>query len=206
MKFTPILILATLAGAAGAIYYHHYAQTDQLASSKSQPPIWPATGEVVFVHNGVPIYSNGEEYLISHGKHYAADGYYYGHHWQCVEFIKRYFHDAHQHDMPNVWGHAVNFFDPEIQHSQLNPARNMHQYYNNASEPPKAEDLLVWGGKYGHVAIISEVHDDYIVIVQQNIKHQPQARLPLLKMDDIYVLDPESDKQPLGWLRIDSPS
>ncbi len=202
MKLTPVIILAA---AAGALYYFNHLKTSKQDPTPEAQP-WPALGEVVFIHKGVPIYSNGEDVYKSNGKHYAADGYYYGHKWQCVEFIKRYYHDAHQHNMPDVWGHAVSFFDPKIPHANLNPARNMQQYYNAYSEPPKAEDLLVWGGRYGHVAIISEVHDDHVIIVQQNIKYQPQARLPLIKKDKLYILQSDSGHRPLGWLRINPKS
>ncbi|MEO1856731.1 MAG: hypothetical protein ABGY95_05115 [Rubritalea sp.] len=65
---------------------------------------WPEHGKIVHTHNGVPIYSNGTQVFKSSGKHTTEDGYYYGRKWQCVEFIKLYYHDAHDHHMPNVWG------------------------------------------------------------------------------------------------------
>jgi len=125
-------------------------------------------GDIVYTHNNVPIYSNGDAVYQSHGKHFSKDGYYYGRKWQCVEFIKRYFYDYCGHSMPNVWGHAKDFFDP------------------------------------GHVAIVSEVHSNYIIVAQQNIKGRPLAQIPLsLTSDKNYFLgSPSNSNNPVGWLRI----
>lgn len=160
-------------------------------------------GEIVHLHNGIPIYSNGDEVYNSHGKHFSNDGYYYGRKWQCVEFIKRYLYDAKGHKMPDLWGHAKQFFDPNIHHAAINPARNLTQFRNHNNEPPKPDDLLVWGGKYGHVAIVTEVYTDHIIIAQQNIKNLPVVKIPLtITAERNYILgEPSDSNKPLGWLR-----
>lgn len=165
------------------------------------PPEWPPTGTIVHTHSKIPIYSNGEKVYQSHGKHHAKDGYYYGHKWQCVEFVKRYYHDAHNHQMPNIWGHAKDYFDPIIPHASLNPGRNMTQYTNGQNEPPKPNDLLVWNkGPYGHVAIITAVNKDTITVVQQNIKHHPTQTIPYTSKNNTHTIAP--NHPPVGWLRI----
>lgn len=162
---------------------------------------WPALGEVAHTHNGVAIYSNGLEVFESHGKHYAKDGYYYGHKWQCVEFIKRYYHDAHSHQMPNVWGHAKDFYQSGLTHGSLNSGRNMLQFENSHTEKPQAEDLLVWNNPpYGHVAVIAEVHDDHIVVAQQNIYAAPLKKFDLTHENGNWTI--VDDTQPAGWLRL----
>ncbi|MFD2157332.1 CHAP domain-containing protein [Rubritalea tangerina] len=161
----------------------------------------PPLGSIVHYHKGIPIYSNGLQAFESHGKHYAADGYYYGHKWQCVEFIKRYFHDAHKHHMPNVWGHAKDYFHPELAHGALNPDRNMLQFHNGSDQAPQVNDLLVWNNPpYGHVAIIAEVHHDHIVVAQQNIIGAPTQRFPLTHHNGSFTIN--DDIQPAGWLRL----
>ncbi len=197
MKF--ILALICICSAALLIYFQYPKQVNSLEKP------WPELGTMVHTHNGVPIYSNGENYTISHGKHYATDGYYYGHKWQCVEYVKRYYHDAHQHHMPDVWGHAKSFFDPTLGHGELNTPRGMVQYHNQGTEPPQVDDLLVWGSEssYGHVAIISKVEANSVTIVQQNVKNRPTQKLSLTKSNNSYQLGEKSKKNlPLGWLRI----
>ncbi len=160
----------------------------------------PELGDEVYRYHGVAVYSNGSEVYKSHGKHYASDGYYYGRKWQCVEFVKRYYHDAMQYRMPNVWGHAKSFFNPELPQGERNIERDMLQFRNSDTEPPAPNDLIVWGGTYGHVAVVAEVHDDYIVVVQQNIKGHPTASLVINKINGNYVVGGEH--KPLGWLRV----
>jgi len=163
----------------------------------------PQLGDITHTYNGVEIYSNGEHVYESHGKHYADDGYYYGHKWQCVEFIKRYYHDAHGHQMPNVWGHAKDFFNTSIPTGQINPDRGMTQFHNGSTTKPAAHDLLVWNhNKYGHVAIIVEVSDKEVKIVQQNIAGHPTQSLPLKRdSSGCWTINPGST-QPAGFLRL----
>jgi surface antigen len=144
--------------------------------------------------------NNGSLGFESHGKHYAEDGYYYGHKWQCVEFIKRYYHDTHDHKMPNVWGHAKDFYQSGLTHGSLNSGRNMLQFENSHTERPQAEDLLVWNNPpYGHVAVIAEVHDDHIVVAQQNIYGAPLKKFDLTHENGNWTI--MDDTRPAGWLR-----
>ncbi len=162
---------------------------------------WPGHGEVVHTHNGVPIYSNGLQVFKSSGKHTADDGYYYGRKWQCVEFIKRYYHDAHDHHMPNVWGHAKDFYQSDLSHGSLNQGRGMLQFKNGGNIAPMVDDLLVWNNEpYGHVAVISEVHDNYIMVAQQNIYGGATERFPLANKDGRFTIT--SSVNPAGWLRL----
>lgn len=115
-------------------------------------------GAGIDAHNGVVVHYNGWNIAQSHGKHFAIDGYYYGRKWQCVEFVKRYYHDHLKHDMPDGWGNAKDFFDAGLPHGAFNKRRGLYQYYNDGKETPKPDDLLVYHtGKYGHVAIVTEV-------------------------------------------------
>lgn len=158
-------------------------------------------GDIVDTHNGIPIYFNGIKYAESHGKHESKDGYYYGHKWQCVEFVKRYYYEAFQHKMPNVWGHAKDYFDPQIEHGQTNSERGMLQFHNGENEKPRPHDLLVWNsGKYGHVAVITEVDEDSVTVVQQNVLNRPKQTFTLAENNGNWLIAAENN--PAGWLRL----
>lgn len=149
----------------------------------------------------VAVYDNGLIYSQSHGRHHAADGYYYGQKWQCVEFVKRFFHQAHQHKMPDVWGHAKSFFDESVPHGQLNAKRGLRQYRNGGNVYPKTGDLLVFtNGAYGHVAIISKVTTNTVEVIQQNILDHPRQTFPLAWTPKSFLIG--DSYQPAGWLRM----
>lgn len=121
--------------------------------------------------NGVFVYYNGGVDHVSE-RNTTTDGYNIGLKYQCVEFVKRYYYEHLNHKMPDSYGHAKDFFDNTVTDGQLNKKRNLIQYRNPSQTKPKVDDLLIFGGsifnKYGHVAIVSNVTDSDIEIVQQN--------------------------------------
>jgi surface antigen len=127
-------------------------------------------------YKGVVVYDNGPIVARSFGRHYAADGYYFGQKWQCVEFVKRFYYEAKGHRMPDVWGHAKDFFEESVEQGGLNKRRGLVQFRNGGGERPAVDDLVVFDGAYGHVAIISEVGSNYVEVVQQNIYGRPRER------------------------------
>src|SRR5258708_40197260 len=64
----------------------------------------PRIGRLLDSYQGVGVYDNGVLFWKAYGKHYSEDGYYYGQKWQCVEFVKRFYFEAKQHRMPDVFG------------------------------------------------------------------------------------------------------
>lgn len=135
-------------------------------------------GEVVDVWRGVVVRANGQPYDRSHGRHYAADGYYYGRMWQCVEFVKRFYYDHYGHVFPDGMGHAKSFFDPEVAHGGWNARRGLRQFVNGGGEAPRPGDLVVWTqGTYGHVAIVCRVEGDFVEVIQQNVREGSRWRL-----------------------------
>jgi hypothetical protein len=164
--------------------------------------VWSASrvGRVLDSYRGVPVYDNGLLFFQSHGKNYGADGYYYGQKWQCVEFIKRFYHDAKGHRMPDVMGHAKTFFDENVPDGALNARRGLLQFQNGSSEKPRPDDLLVFADtKYGHVGIVTQVGDDYIEIIQQNILGRTRQRLTLVAGNGHFTVT--EPRRPAGWLR-----
>lgn len=128
-------------------------------------------GEIIDSFNGVAVYFNGGVAHVG-GRNITADGYNLGLKYQCVEFVKRYYYEFFGHKMPDSYGHARSFYDPKIRNGQINPQRGLIQYLNGGEEKPQVSDLIVYSptilNRFGHVAIISQVGDDYIEIIQQN--------------------------------------
>lgn len=164
-----------------------------------------APGEVIDQFEGVPVYYNG---AINHvdGRSLAPDGYNIGLRWQCVEFVKRYYYERHQHRMPEARGHAKAFFDAAVADGALNAARNLVQHRNGGASAPAVGDIVVFApwlfNPYGHVAIVSRVDADAVEIVQQNPGPfgTSRERLPLaLTAEGRTQLGTE---RVLGWLRL----
>lgn len=161
------------------------------------------TGQVVDQFNGVNVYYNGGVDNVS-GRNLTADNYNLGLKYQCVEFVKRYYCEHLDHKMPDSYGHAKDFFDPEIPDGRFNTKRALLQYHNPSESKPKVNDLLVYSGsllnRFGHVAIVSEVHDNEIEIIQQNPGPfaASRARFSLQLRNDMWVID---NKRIIGWLR-----
>jgi len=156
-------------------------------------------GSEVDSYKEVAVYSNGKEYAKNYGKNYSKDGYYYGYKWQCVEHVKRFYYDVKKHKMPDGLGNAKDFFDISVPQGKLNKKRDLVQYRNGESEPPKPDDLIVFTDtKYGHVAIVTEVGEDYIEIIQQNVYKKSRVRYELVYKDGRYYVE---GRKPAGWLR-----
>lgn len=163
-----------------------------------------AAGKIVDTHRGVDVYASGRGAYYSSGKSFSDDRYYYGQKWQCVEFIKRFYHVALSHKMPNVWGHAQDYFVKRLPQGALNRSRGLEQYHNGNDMPPRVDDIIVWNrGKYGHVAIVSAVYADAIEIVQQNTSKRSREILRLTQRDgNFYLIGKGRRKKPMGWLRL----
>lgn len=165
-------------------------------------------GDVLDEYNGVQVYYNG---AINHvlERNLAADGYNLGLRYQCVEFVKRYYHQRFAHRMPQDRGHAKDFFDPRVGDGALNAARGLQQFANGAGQPPREEDLVVFKpwlfNRYGHVAIVSRVGPDFVEVIQQNPGPfgTSRERYPLLRDAAGVRID---HPRLLGWLRRPPPA
>ncbi len=164
-------------------------------------PVW----EKIDSLNDVWVYNNGF-FLRTHGRNLWKDDYNIGIKYQCVEFVKRYYYEYLNHKMPDSYGHAKFFFDESVWDWKRNVKRNLFQYKNGSVSKPEVSDIIVWNGwifnKYGHVAIVSEVWDDYIEVIQQNpwlfSSTRKRIELKLIDKGNKYYLD---DWRILGWLR-----
>lgn len=159
-----------------------------------------AAGTKIDEYQGVAVYSNGTDYMSSHGLSYSDDEYYYGYKWQCVEYVKRFYYEIYHHEMPDGAGNAKYFFNPMLGQGELNEQRGLVQFANGGNEKPKEGDLLVFNDSaYGHVAIVCGVGDDWIEVIQQN-SEIPREKYSLVNKNGTYTLSGERD--PAGWLRM----
>ncbi len=153
--------------------------------------------------NNVIVYYNGGVDNSS-GRNTSADNYNIGIKYQCVEFVKRYYYEHLNHKMPDAFGNAKDFFDEELTDGTINKKRNLVQFKNGSHTKPRIDDLVVFKGsifnKYGHVAIVSNVTDNEIEIIQQNPGPFGKSRelISLINSDSLWTLDNE---RLLGWLR-----
>lgn len=157
-------------------------------------------GQVIDDFNGVKVYYNGAVGNAV-GRNTAPNGYNIGQKYQCVEFVKRYYLEHLHHEMPDPWGHAKDFFDSGLADGAHNARRNLRQFSNPSLFRPEPDDLLVMGGNlYGHVAIISQVTDSDIEIVQQNPGpfSPSRERIGLTRAGNEWRLE---NHRIMGWLR-----
>ncbi|APH22041.1 CHAP domain-containing protein [Clostridium botulinum] len=157
-------------------------------------------GDVLDSYKEVNVFYNGNNYGENHGKSYSKDGYYYGYKWQCVEYVKRFYYKAKDHKMPDVYGNAKDFFDINTEQGHLNKRRGLIQYRNGENEKPKVDDLLVFTDtEFGHVVIVTEVGNDYIEVIQQNIGSSSRDKFTLKYKNKKYFIG--GKRSPAGWLR-----
>ena len=126
-------------------------------------------GDSIGSLNGVTVYLNSGSIMSCDGdRNLNTNGYSYGIKWQCVEFVRRYYYNYLDHEMPSRYGHASNYFINSIPSGSMNSGRNLLQYHNGDIRPQK-DDILVWPGTYGHVAIVTNVTDTTVSTIAQNI-------------------------------------
>ena len=166
-------------------------------------PFSKTFGTLIDSLNGVKVYYNGS---IKHveGRSLSLDQYNFGLKYQCVEFVKRYYYEHLDHQMPDAYGHAKDFFIPNLTDGALNSQRALTQYRNPSQVQPQVNDLLVYAptlfNPYGHVAIVARVQTNAIEIIQQNPGRWGHSR-------QRYQLSQENGqwlihkKRILGWLR-----
>lgn len=105
------------------------------------------------------------------------DGAYMGYKWQCVEFARRWLYINKGYIFNDV-AMAYDIFElrsvRDVKHNTTLP---LHAFVNGSSRHPEPGCMLIWGegGEFertGHVAIVTEVSNDYVRIAEQNVDHQ----------------------------------
>jgi surface antigen len=91
--------------------------------------------------------------------------------WQCVEYVHRFYYTVMcMPQTPRHWEfvqRAADYWDT-CRDKGLEP-------HENGKVAPQLDDILVWGtsvgGGNGHVAIVSEVRDDRVSVIEQNVRN-----------------------------------
>lgn len=165
-------------------------------------------GDAVDSLNHVIVYYNGGVSNISE-RNLSEDGYNIGLKYQCVEFVKRYYYQYYDHKMPDSYGNAKDFFDHTLQDGEINESRGLIQFTNGSFSKPKVGDLIVFGptlyNGFGHVAIVSDVSENEVEIIQQNPGpfSSSRATFQMENNNEKWVI---LRNQTLGWLRLQAVS
>jgi hypothetical protein len=125
-----------------------------------------ACGTVLGSFDGTDAYSNGGD--TSTG--YSCAGYgTYGLQYQCVELVQRHF--------KTHWGLSWSGNAKDLLNNA--PKSDVAVYFNgDGAHPPVPGDMIVWTkGTWGHVALVTSVHDGGIEILEQNVKGNGKATL-----------------------------
>lgn len=131
----------------------------------------------------VPCYSSDyksvDESLLPtrHTYRNYIDGIFMGHKWQCVEFARRWLYLNKGYIFDDV---AVAFDIFELQMVRVIKDQSslpLYSFKNGSKRPPEPGCMIIWddGGDFehtGHVAIVTEVLDGRIRIVEQNYDQQ----------------------------------
>ncbi|PTA68340.1 CHAP domain-containing protein [Deinococcus arcticus] len=154
---------------------------------------------------GISAYYNGPIEKQTWANSFGAGGLYYGWKWQCVEFVRRFTHlnsGVYLYEK----GHAGTWFKNHVQDGQK--GHSGHPQYRNydaktnlrtgSRTKPEVGDVIVIGtSTYGHVAIVAEVNDENIVIVQQNVETKFTESIPMSNKNGKWILG----SQVLCWIR-----
>ncbi len=118
--------------------------------------------------------------------------------------MKRYYYERFDHEMPDAYGHARDFFEPDLPDGARNEQRALLQFINGGGSRPEAGDIVVFApwllNRFGHVAIVSHTNDDAIEVVQQNPGPfgKSRATYRLTESDGKWRV---KHRRVLGWLR-----
>lgn len=172
-----------------------------------------------YAPGGVAIYSSnyssipdlGERDDISFRSYINNE--YMGYKWQCVEFARRFLYLNYGVVFTDVSMAYEIFALRFLRHVVDDGILPLRAYQNGSQMKPTAGSLLIWaeGGEFehtGHVAIITQVFDNKVRIVEQNVLHhklpagqQWTRELPLNTDNGSYTLsDTFTDTTILGWM------
>ena len=120
-------------------------------------------GDIIGVYRGVKAFSNGPCTAkfegIYEGQNCALPK---NRNYQCVEYVKRFYKEAMGIDTHGWYGNANQYYGTARE-------KGLKAYPNGGSIAPQAGDILCFDdGGLGHVAIIMEVGDANIQIIEQN--------------------------------------
>lgn len=142
-------------------------------------------GTALISWNGTTAYSNGPD--TGTGESCAGQGAY-GLRYQCVELVMRHFTLS--------WGFRWYGNAEDLLNNA--PAATVDVYKNgDAEHPPVPGDMIVFGGgSVGHVALVTEVTDTSVTIIEQNV---PSSFTRTLKRDGGSISPGWNNWWTMGW-------
>jgi len=142
------------------------------------------------------------------------DGIFMGHKWQCVEFVRRWLYLNNGHIIDEV-AMAYEIFElSSIRDVRNNRRLPIFSFRNGSRRHPQPGCLLVWdeGGEFvrtGHVAIITEIHQHCVRVVEQNLNYQPwpesknysrEIKATITDTGEFWLESSFGDATILGWM------
>lgn len=131
--------------------------------------------------------SNGAVTPLADGL-YSYKGVDTRHGPQCVELVERFYTTVYPGTFPyhNSGPGAYDIWSGIAEGQNVGGWSRYRQSYNayaNGATRPQPDDMLLYdrtrGDGWGHIALIAEVHEHAIVILEQNSRHDTRRLLPL---------------------------
>jgi hypothetical protein len=128
---------------------------------------------------------------------------FFGWEYECVEYVNRFYYEVFDYPPWNGTGNVSNYF------AKLPQKYNDITAYNNkGSISPAPGDIMVWRAStsnqyHGHVAIVRDVQNNSVTVIQQNVKQNNEDAyyvLPMTIQNGIYNVTSDIGTV-LGWLR-----
>lgn len=148
---------------------------------------------------GVELGTYKEVIAYSNGNTHDVVGPYreHGYQFQCVEYVNRFYVKTLGWKNMRGTGNGRDYFKKASYNG-------LEAYSNKNNISPQPDDLLAFGGgNYGHVAIVTEVGNNYINIIEQNWSSSSATRrLPMEIKNGKYTVSANSSTYYIqGWLR-----
>tara|TARA_R110002153_G_scaffold32537_4_gene98451 strand:- start:2049 stop:3908 length:1860 start_codon:yes stop_codon:yes gene_type:complete len=168
-------------------------------------------------------YKTADESIFPSRSDYRSyvDGIYMGYKWQCVEFARRWLYVNKGYIFNDVAMAYDIFRLRDVRDLLNNQTLPLNAFKNGSQRRPEAGCLLMWdqGGEFeetGHVAIITEVFEDKIHIIEQNMhfyswpegqNFSREIKAKVGSKGDYWLHCPSNDSTILGWvIQTDDPT
>ncbi len=173
-----------------------------------------------FAPGNVPVYSSHEDPheppCLKTRDAYRSylDGIFMGYKWQCVEFARRWLYLNKGYLFADI-SMAYDIFElRSVTHVKNNTFLPLKSFKNGAKRWPEPGCLLIWeeGGYFvdtGHVAVVTEVLQDEIHIIEQNVEqtvwpagqsYSRKLKTHVTEEGGYWIDSDDTDTQVLGWV------